>query len=680
MKRGSTHLSLPQSDEVRQHVDSGGSTVTFLEVAIGIIDKLETCLPRSREDELRFLRDCLNAGHEKTHLPCLLFNDSDQECASLSPKSKQNKKNLRKTMTAIHLGSEHRKDHQLRGSLRSLVDGPLHGAMASKGLPWMGPEVPDPCASLVPETAAKVGRHFQEDFNSWSFDMISLAKLVEEKPLRLVGPEAIQRNGGFSEFHLDGQKLQNFFQELEALYVSAPVVTYHTSVHAADVLQTVHGLISEGGLSVYYDPMDCLGSLLAAAVHDVAHDGFSNAFHVAVQDEIALTYNDRSPLENFHLAIAFKLMRSKLELDILGDLLPEQAAMVRLEMIEMVLGTDMSEHFSKLGEFTAWAGSFGENRSTWQANDKAMGVMRANVLHCADISNPGKVFSLCQTWCIRIITEMFKMGDQEKRLGLPISPLCDRRTTQVSQSQIGFIDFIVMPCFQAVGAIFPATSALVMENLNRNRSAWQYCKEMPGCLCSEQDDGEPVESVNMTKAARIMKGGALNEEVEDTSERSVLTEKEKVPVVRKRSVAKKKERRKVRVDEAVEQGAPSPGTPASSFDSSIDLKRSTVKKKAANVEESDTGTVLSEGVVPTAPVASSKISRLASDESDDRSLVSSLGPEKPQSVARISSSKRRTGAAAVQAAAIMDGPGNDMSPTTSNNSRSKRLVKIASAA
>ncbi|POI28222.1 hypothetical protein CIB84_008028, partial [Bambusicola thoracicus] len=38
-------------------------------------------------------------------------------------------------------------------------------------------------------------------------------------------------------------------------------------------------------------------------------------------------------------------------------------------------------------------------------------------------------------------------GDKEAALGLQFSPLCDRKSTLVAQSQIGFIDFIVEPTF-----------------------------------------------------------------------------------------------------------------------------------------------------------------------------------------------------------------------------------------
>lgn len=45
----------------------------------------------------------------------------------------------------------------------------------------------------------------------------------------------------------------------------------------------------------------------------------------------------------------------------------------------------------------------------------------------------------------------FMQGDTEAALGLAYSPLCDRHTTHVAESQIGFIDFIVEPTMLVCG-------------------------------------------------------------------------------------------------------------------------------------------------------------------------------------------------------------------------------------
>ena len=72
------------------------------------------------------------------------------------------------------------------------------------------------------------------------------------------------------------------------------------------------------------------------------------------------------------------------------------------------------------------------------------------LLHAVDVSHPTKDWDLHREWTARCMEEFFKQGDKEREMGLDISPLCDRNTTQVPQSQIGFIDYIVVPLFNTV--------------------------------------------------------------------------------------------------------------------------------------------------------------------------------------------------------------------------------------
>lgn len=58
--------------------------------------------------------------------------------------------------------------------------------------------------------------------------------------------------------------------------------------------------------------------LLLQVVHDFEHGGLTNDFLVNSLDNLAVRYNDRSPLENHHLAAAFTLMRHP-DLDFVGN-------------------------------------------------------------------------------------------------------------------------------------------------------------------------------------------------------------------------------------------------------------------------------------------------------------------------------------------------------------------------
>jgi len=67
------------------------------------------------------------------------------------------------------------------------------------------------------------------------------------------------------------------------------------------------------------------------------------------------------------------------------------------------------------------------------------------LLHCADISHPGKPWKSHKKFADSILQEFFLQGDEEAKLGLPFSPLCDRNNVLVPESQISFIEFIVEP-------------------------------------------------------------------------------------------------------------------------------------------------------------------------------------------------------------------------------------------
>jgi hypothetical protein len=43
-------------------------------------------------------------------------------------------------------------------------------------------------------------------------------------------------------------------------------------------------------------------------IHDYEHKGVNNDYLVRVSDSLAILYNDKSPMENHHLAASFNLM------------------------------------------------------------------------------------------------------------------------------------------------------------------------------------------------------------------------------------------------------------------------------------------------------------------------------------------------------------------------------------
>lgn len=87
---------------------------------------------------------------------------------------------------------------------------------------------------------------------------------------------------------------------------------YHNSKHAADCVHGVTALLAMPTVTPLVGDLELYASLLAAAVHDVAHTGQNNMYHTNVGTDLSLWYSDKSCLERFHLAVAFALMKNPL--------------------------------------------------------------------------------------------------------------------------------------------------------------------------------------------------------------------------------------------------------------------------------------------------------------------------------------------------------------------------------
>merc|ERR1719487_1480224 len=85
--------------------------------------------------------------------------------------------------------------------------------------------------------------------------------------------------------------------------------------------------------------------VVSAICHDVGHPGLNNPFLVETSHELALRYNDKSPLENMHCAKLFEIVQAS-QAAIFSDLGKSQYQETRKICIEAILHTDMVNHFA----------------------------------------------------------------------------------------------------------------------------------------------------------------------------------------------------------------------------------------------------------------------------------------------------------------------------------------------
>lgn len=91
--------------------------------------------------------------------------------------------------------------------------------------------------------------------------------------------------------------------------------------------------------------------IVSCICHDLDHPGYNNIYQINARTELALRYNDISPLENHHCSVAFRVLEAP-ECNILASLDNPTYRVVREGIIRCILATDMARHNEILGQFT----------------------------------------------------------------------------------------------------------------------------------------------------------------------------------------------------------------------------------------------------------------------------------------------------------------------------------------
>jgi cAMP-specific phosphodiesterase 4 len=279
----------------------------------------------------------------------------------------------------------------------------------------------------------------------------------------------------FSQFH---EKVKKGYNDLP----------YHNYRHAIDVTYTVTRMIDITMGYKWLTEVDQFAMLIAAFCHDVGHPGVNNPFLVETMHDMALRYNDKSPLENMHCAQLFTICADE-KTNVFRGLDATSRKAARKVCIATILHTDMANHFEMLKDVSK-VYELNSEVCEKQAKNKHHSLIeqyRTDVmvkdtliwlqlfLHLADVSNALKPWLICQKWAKRTLDEFFAQGDEEKRLGIPVGMLNDRDKISRPGSQHGFINFLVSPLVIITVRIFPKLHGLTTQmgtNIENWRNMW----------------------------------------------------------------------------------------------------------------------------------------------------------------------------------------------------------------
>ena len=272
-----------------------------------------------------------------------------------------------------------------------------------------------------------------------------------------------------SELLIPDQTFQRWLSAVCNTYNNVP---YHNCLHGADVLQGLHSILENSTLKEALTPTLKFAALTAAVVHDIGHPGRNNKFLVDTSHEIALRYNDRSVLENFHIANALEISKKK-DCNIFEQMdIPDAFRFIRSIWIDLILDTDMARHFSVVKELDKKLLEAGDKLTTFKAaNATNQSFTLSILLHCVDLGNPTKPWKTYNKWTARVMEEFHSQAETEVEAGrIPSMPRNDKNFI-LGKFQQGFLRFI-RGFFISATMIDGINLSELINNLDENLTLW----------------------------------------------------------------------------------------------------------------------------------------------------------------------------------------------------------------
>ncbi|KAI9203251.1 uncharacterized protein BJ171DRAFT_425473 [Polychytrium aggregatum] len=310
---------------------------------------------------------------------------------------------------------------------------------------------------------------YEQNVNNINFDVEQL-ETASGQSLYYIAWSIFRQHGFFEQFNIPEPIFLRWLKKVQHGYRGTN--PYHNAVHASDVTHSMHFFVTRARIWSVLTPEEKLASIIAPIIHDYMHPGVNNAFLITTRDALTMRYNDLSVLENFHCASVLEFTQEE-QYNLFVNMTVDQRKLVREMVISMVLATDMAAHFEWIGKFKNKMSGSGFNFEN-KADRK---IMLNMAIKCADVNNPTKPLEQSKRWTELIMEEFFRQGDIERSRGIPISMFMNRETTDIPKCQIGFIDFIAQPLFDAWYSFMQEDIQILMDNIKGNKNYWKNKSE-----------------------------------------------------------------------------------------------------------------------------------------------------------------------------------------------------------
>jgi len=259
--------------------------------------------------------------------------------------------------------------------------------------------------------------------------------------------EVMRQHGILEHFDISYEKLTSYLSYTAMKYSTE--VPYHNLVHACSVLQAMHFFL-KSDFAKHLEKIEILVLLFVCIVQNMDHPGVNNAFvrqvsqqglgHLAPFGSGSVDSVEHI-LERHHINVSFTALQMP-QLDFLSTMPEDEFAAFKTVCAELILVTDMSRHAEIMADLLTRRPTLDFSK----ADDRILLMKLA--LKCADVATLAMEPQVYKRAAELFFQELHAQGDRERAEGLPISPLCDRSTFHMADTQTNIMSLMVMPMFE----------------------------------------------------------------------------------------------------------------------------------------------------------------------------------------------------------------------------------------
>ncbi|XP_050425718.1 dual 3',5'-cyclic-AMP and -GMP phosphodiesterase 11-like isoform X2 [Adelges cooleyi] len=265
-------------------------------------------------------------------------------------------------------------------------------------------------------------------------------------------------------FHIDYQVMCRWLLSVKKNYRS---VTYHNWRHAFNVAQMMFSIITATQWWKVFGDLECLALIIACLCHDLDHRGTNNSFQIKVCSPLAQLYST-STMEHHHFDQCLMILNSQGN-QILGNLSPDEYTRIIQVLEDAILATDLAVYFRKRGTFLELVRT---GMYDW-TREEDRELLRAMLMTVCDLAAITKPWDIEKRVAELVTNEFFEQGDIERRNFniTPIDIMNREKEDQLPMMQVGFIDSICLPIYQAIADLSEKLEPLI-EGVRQNKIHW----------------------------------------------------------------------------------------------------------------------------------------------------------------------------------------------------------------